>query len=179
MPEAFDPTGLRERIERDIPGTLLPTPRRADVPSVPAKKGEQVAPNLLATDDAVIVAERLPAVARYLRDILGYEMLVNITAIDYLADGVIEMAYHFVRLTGGSPLAIKVRLDRQQPVLPSLTEEWPGADFQEREAFDLFGVVFQGHANLRRIYMWDEFEGFPMRKDFPKQGDKYFENMEE
>jgi len=177
--DASDVAELRERIERALPGTLVPTPSRANTQAVPVKKGEQVAPNFLATDDPVITADQLPNVAGYLRDTLGYELLTNITATDYLADGIIEMVYHFVRLNGGAPIAIKVRTSREQPEVPSLTAEWPGADFQEREAFDLFGVVFRGHANLRRIYMWDEFEGFPMRKDFPKQGDKYFEDTEE
>jgi NADH-quinone oxidoreductase subunit C len=177
--EAFDAVGLRERIERDLPGTLVATPRRVDVPATPVKKGESVRPNFLATDDPVIVADRLPDVARYLRQTLGYELLTNVTATDYLADGVIEVVYHFVCLNGGAPVAIKVRTGREQPEVPSLIEEWPGAAFQEREAFDLYGVVFRGHSNLRRIYMWDEFEGFPMRKDFPKQGDKYFGDVEE
>ena len=55
----------------------------------------------------------------------------------------------------------------------------PDADLQEREAFDMYGVDFPGHPNLVRVYMWDEFEGFPMRKDFPKQGDKYIADEEE
>lgn len=68
---------------------------------------------------------------------------------------------------------LKVRVPRDVPEVPSLTPYWPGANLHEREAFDLFGIIFTGHPFLRRIYMWDEFEGWPMRKDFPKQGDKY------
>jgi NADH-quinone oxidoreductase subunit C len=176
---------LKKRLAQDLPGVLMPTRTRtqtsngseasvADGKAARPKRGEHAPVDLLATDDAVVYPERLPEVARYVRDVLGYELLSNITAVDYLADGVIEMVYHFFHLDGGPALVIKTRVPRDHPVVPSLTDEWPGANLQEREAFDLFGVVFTGHPNLTRIYMWDEFEGWPMRKDFPKQGDKYF-----
>ncbi|HWQ15674.1 MAG TPA: NADH-quinone oxidoreductase subunit C [Roseiflexaceae bacterium] len=176
---------FKQRLARDLPGALAPTPTRApregdgqappgEAPARPRpRKGEEGPPNLLATDDAVVYAGHIPAVARYLRDILGYEYLSNITAVDMLADGVIELVYHFYHLQGGPPLVVKTRVPREDPAVPSLTPEWPGAGLQEREAYDLFGVRFPGHPDLRRVYMWDEFEGFPMRKDFPKQGDKY------
>lgn len=171
---------LRERLRRDMPGALV----EQSAPAAPADDGAiNGAPHkgtaqrsLLATNDVVVAAQRLPDVARYMRDQLGYALLSNITAVDYLADGIIELVYHFVNMAGGPPLVVKVRVPRERAVVPSLTPFWPGADFQEREAFDLFGVEFPGHPDLRRIYMWDEFEGFPMRKDFPKQGDKYMED---
>jgi NADH-quinone oxidoreductase subunit C len=169
-------TTLREALEQALPAAIIATER--PVEAAPTKRGEAVAVNLLATNDIVIQAEQLPTVAAFLRDTLGYALLTNITAVDYLANDLIEVVYHFVRPQGGKPEAIKVRLNRAQPELPSLMAEWPGAALQEREAYDLFGVVFVGHPNLRRIYMWDEFEGFPMRKDFPKQGDKYFMSSE-
>ena len=180
---------LKERLTRDLPGALAP-PRvkiahagngAAPKPAAPAKgrKGEEEPADLLATADAVVLADRLPEVARYVRDELGYELLSNITVTDYLADGVFELVYHFMHLAGGTPLVIKTRVPREQPLVPSLTPFWPGADLQEREAYDMYGVDFPGHPNLMRVYMWDEFEGFPMRKDFPKQGDKYLGDGEE
>jgi len=66
-----------------------------------------------------------------------------------------------------------VRVPRDASAIPSITPFWPGAALQEREAYDLYGVHFPGHPFHRRVYMWDEFEGHPMRKDFPKTGDKY------
>ena len=181
---------LKERLIRDLPGALAPA--RVKEPAahngdgaVPkaahgkGKKGEEGPPDLLATADAVVLAERIPDVARYVRDTLGYELLSNITAVDYLADGVIELVYHFMHLDGGPPLVIKTRVPRDRAVVPALTPFWPGADLQEREAYDMYGVDFPGHPNLTRIYMWDEFEAFPMRKDFPKQGDKYLGDGEE
>jgi NADH-quinone oxidoreductase subunit C len=62
---------------------------------------------------------------------------------------------------------VKIRLtDRQKPLLPSVVALWKGADFQEREIFDLFGISFTGHPNLKRIFLWDGFQGYPLRKDF-------------
>lgn len=180
---------FKERLIRDVPDALAPE-RVAVVqganghgstaaPVSKGKRGEEEPTDLLATGDAVVRAECLPAVVRYVRDILGYELLSNITAVDYLADGLIEMVYHFMHLAGGSPLVVKVRVPREHPVVPSITPFWAGADLQEREAFDLYGVQFPGHPNLKRIYMWDEFEGYPMRRDFPKHGDKYLGEADE
>ena len=166
---------LKERLARDLPGVLVAAP----APAEPAAKGpgrrESAPVNLLATNDALVAPERLAEVAVYVRDVLGCELLSNITAVDYLKDGLFELVYHFSDLDGGPPLVVKTRVPREAPRVPSLTPIWPGADFQEREAYDLYGVEFAGHPDLKRIYLWDEFEGFPMRRDFPKQGDKYFE----
>src|SRR5688572_19589511 len=181
---------LKERLTRDLPGALAPTRLKTQAASnghaveeaaarPKGRKAEEGPVDLLATDDAVVLAERLPDVARYVRDTLGYQLLSNITAVDYLTDGVIELLYRFYHLDGGPPIVIKVRVAREQSVVPSLTALWPGADLQEREAYDLYGVHFPGHPYLKRIYMWDEFEGYPMRKDFPKQGDKYLSDEDE
>ncbi len=128
----------------------------------------------LFDNDAVVLAERLPEVARFMRDQLGYEYLSHITAVDYINYDLIEVMYHFYRLEGGPGQMVRVRVSRDQAIIPSISPFWPGANLQEREAFDLYGVEFPGHPYLRRIYMWDEFEGHPMRKDFPKVGDAYY-----
>lgn len=186
MPE-ISTTELKERFTRDLPGVLAPERAKpvhsqnghADGPPAKGKKGEEGPPDLLATNDPVVLAERIPDVAQYVRDTLGYELLTDLTAVDYLADGLIELIYRFQHLEGGPSLPIKTRVPRARAVVPSITPIWPGADLQEREAFDMYGVDFPGHPNLTRVYMWDEFEGFPMRKDFPKQGDKYLGDGEE
>ena len=181
------PDALRELLARDLPDALAPPPQAppppepppappGDAPATPpARKGKapEAKPDLLATSDVVVLPARIADVARYVRDAAGYQYLSNITAVDFLAEGVIELVYHFYQLEGGPPLVVKARMDRDAPVAPSITPFWPGASLQEREAFDLFGVDFVGHPDLRRVYMWDEFEGYPMRKDFPRQGDKY------
>ena len=164
---------LKAQLARDLPDALVAVMARSELAPVPPQHGKPSLDTLLATDDAVVQPHAIANVARYLRDTHGYVLLTNLTAVDYLRDNVIELVYHFDTMQG-STAVIKTRVPREDPRLPSLTPFWPGADFQEREAFDLYGVVFEGHQNLRRIYMWDEFEGFPMRKDFPRQGDKYF-----
>ncbi len=187
---SMSPTELKERLMRDLPGALAPErPRAHQVTnghppaeaeaSPKSRKAEEGPVDLLATADAIVLAERLPDVVLYVRDTLGYPLLSNLTAVDYLSDGVIEIVYHFLHLDGGPPLVIKVRVPREHAVVPSLTPFWPGANLQEREAYDLYGVQFPGHPNLTRIYMWEEFEGYPMRKDFPKQGDKYLADEDE
>ena len=114
----------------------------------------------------IVKAEKMLDVARYLRDQLGYDFLASATAVDYLPDGLMEMVYHVYRSTGGSALVFKVQVHRDAAVMNSLVSIWPGADFQEREAWDLFGIRFTGHPDLRRILMWEGFHGHPMRKDW-------------
>jgi NADH-quinone oxidoreductase subunit C len=159
---------LRTLLERDLPGVLAPP---AEVPTEPAAKGKKA--DFLTTNDTVVVAERLRDVAVYMRDTLGYAYLSDIAVVDYLNDGLLELVYRFYHPAGGGSLVIKVRVPRDNPHVPALTPVWKGANFHEREGYDLFGVIFDDHPNLQRIYMWEEFVGHPMRKDFPRQGDKY------
>lgn len=116
-----------------------------------------------------IVVDRasLVDVAQAARDELGFDYLSSATAVDYLgiADSM-EMVYHAYRTTGGSALVIKAQTPRENAEIPSLIDVWPGADFQEREAYDLYGINFPGHPNQKRILLWDGFEGYPMRKDW-------------
>jgi NADH-quinone oxidoreductase subunit C/D len=115
----------------------------------------------------VIAADRLAEVARHIRDELGYDYLSNITAVDYASDGYFEMVYHaYSTRRGGAPLVFKVQADASDPVVPSLVSIWPGAEFQEREAWDLMGVDFADHPDLRRILLWEGFAGHPLRKDW-------------
>lgn len=120
----------------------------------------------------VVSAEKLIEVATALRDEMGYDFLSSATAVDYLPEDKLEMVYHFHQSTGGPPLVLHVQVPREEPVIPSLVPVFPGADFQEREAWDLFGIKFPGHPDLRRILMWEGFDGHPMRKDW-REG--YFE----
>ena len=109
---------------------------------------------------------RLVEFARHLRDDLGYSYLTSLTGVDYLPEGKMEVVYHTCSMAGGSPLVFKVQVPRQDPVVPTLVALYPGADFQEREAWDLLGIRFAGHPNLSRILMWEGFEGHPLRKDY-------------
>lgn len=114
----------------------------------------------------VVAADKLPELARYLRDQQGYDYLSMVTSVDW--PGYFEVVYHLYSVTQPKDgLVLKVRLpDKAKPVVPSLTPVWPGADFQEREVYDMMGIRFTGHPNLRRILLWEGFEGWPLRKDF-------------
>lgn len=77
-----------------------------------------------------------------------------------------EVVYQLSSLHGPQLLRIKAIVDREKPVIDSATRIWEGANYLEREAYDMFGIIFKGHPNLKRIYMWDDFEGYPLRKDY-------------
>jgi NADH-quinone oxidoreductase subunit D/NADH-quinone oxidoreductase subunit C/D len=106
------------------------------------------------------------------RDELGYDYLSSVTGVDYLPEGKMEVVYHLYRSTGGPALELKTQVERENAVVPSLVPIFPGAELQEREAWDLLGIRFDGHPDLRRILMWEGFNGHPLRKDWREP---YFE----
>ena len=114
----------------------------------------------------VVKAEKLLEVALALRDEMGYDYLSSLTGVDYQPEGKMEVVYHLYRSTGGGAVVLKVQTPRDAAVVPSLVSVYPGADFQEREAWDLLGIRFEGHPDLRRILMWEGFAGHPLRKDW-------------
>jgi len=118
-------------------------------------------------EGVIVHPEKLVEVATAVRDDLGCNLLSSATYVDYLADGFFEMVYHAYNThKGGKPVIFRAQTPRDVATLPSLTNVWAGADFQEREAWDLMGIKFTGHPNLKRILMWEGFEGHPMRKDW-------------
>jgi NADH-quinone oxidoreductase subunit C/D len=121
-------------------------------------------------DSLVVDPARLVQVAEYLRDSqdLHYDFLSNVTGVDYMGRGPrFEVVYHLYSTSrGGGPVVLKARADETDPQLPSLTPVWPSADLQEREIWDLYGIRFSGHPNLKRILLWEGFYGHPMRKDY-------------
>jgi NADH-quinone oxidoreductase subunit D/NADH-quinone oxidoreductase subunit C/D len=115
----------------------------------------------------IVPADQLPKIAEYLRDDLGFNYLSSVTGVDLIEDGKMEVVYHTYNIReGGGSVTLKVHVDREDPVVPSLVPLWPGADLQEREIWDLYGIKFEGHPDLRRILMWEGFDGHPMRKDW-------------
>jgi len=113
--------------------------------------------------------ESLIAVAGFLKGPPhSYRMLLDLTCVDLRASvGVFEMVYHLNSLERPSRVRIKVRLGADGPAVDSLTGLWKNADWLEREVFDMFGVAFMGHPDLRRILMYEGFEGHPLRKSYP------------
>jgi NADH:ubiquinone oxidoreductase subunit C len=103
------------------------------------------------------------------------DYLSSVTAADYLQ--FLETVYHFysMELKSGTPVVLRVRAPKENPKVPSLVPVFRSAEFQEREAFDTYGVVYEGHPDLRRIFMWDGFEGFPMRKDYVQEDSETLE----
>lgn len=93
-----------------------------------------------------------------------FDRLGNLTAVDY-PDG-FELVYHLHSSRKRHTVAVKARLPKENPAAPSVTSLWPSADFQEREVYDLLGIRFENHPNLQRILLPDDFEGYPLRKDF-------------
>lgn len=100
-----------------------------------------------------------------------FNFLSDITCVDwYPAEPRFEVIYHLLSIPKKERLRLKVRLNSSSPAIESLTSVWPGANFFEREVFDLFGIRFTGHPNLQRILMPEDWEGYPLRKDYPVEG---------
>ncbi|MDK2894446.1 MAG: NADH-quinone oxidoreductase subunit [Moorella sp. (in: firmicutes)] len=114
----------------------------------------------------VVPADQLLAVMKELKERRGYNFLTDLTAVDYKDEDRIEMVYHLLAVPEAKELRVKVNLSRRHPEVPSLTAIWPAAEVQEREVYDLMGVIFKGHPNLKRILCPDDFSGHPLRKDF-------------
>jgi len=114
----------------------------------------------------IVQADNLIEVATFIRDELGYDYLSSVTGVDYLPEGKMESVYHAYQSTGGEGLVFKVQVPRDNAVVPSLVQIYPGADLQERETWDLLGIYYEGHPDLRRVLLWEGFDGHPLRKDW-------------
>jgi NADH-quinone oxidoreductase subunit C len=156
--------GLADGIRRLIPGATIQPADAIDMPTLD------------------VVREQIVDICRVLRDDPGlqFSFLAEITAADLLPNEPrYEVVYHlaclgpaFAQASGAAParrLRLRVWLPGQDPRLPSVTSVYPAAGWLERELFDLFGLVFEGHPDLRRILMADDWEGYPLRKDYPVQ----------
>ena len=114
--------------------------------------------------------DRLEELALSLRDEDGFEMLVDLSGIDHGEDAEprFSSVAHFYSLVLRSYIRVHVACpDNKKPVIPSISGAFPGANWHEREAYDMFGIEFSGHPDLRRILMWDDYPYFPLRKEFP------------
>ncbi len=118
----------------------------------------------------------LTAVAKFLKESPDYQMdyLSSATAADYL--DYLETVYHLYSMAKKhGPVVLRVRVKRDDPKCPSLVPLYRGAEFQERDNFDLFGIEYEGHPDLRRVMMWEGFDGFPMRKDYQQEDSETLE----
>jgi NADH-quinone oxidoreductase subunit C len=143
----------------------------------------------LGDETAVVRRDALLPVCTWLKESpdMGFNMLVDLTVVDYLGmlpaarvdspgmerttpGGIpprLEVVYHLLSLGHGTRLRLKVGVEEADPWVPSVLPLWKSANWMEREAFDLYGVRFDGHPDLRRILLYDEFVGHPLRKDYP------------
>jgi len=121
-----------------------------------------------STQDSLVVrTDSLLKVARYLKDTedLLLDYFNYVTAVDYYS--YFEVVYQLTSTEHNHMVLLKTRCyDRENPTVPSVTGLWQGADFQEREIYDLMGINFEGHPNMKRIFLWEGFQGHPLRKDF-------------
>jgi NADH-quinone oxidoreductase subunit C len=151
------------------------------IAAVPGAQIEIINSTPAAAQPALLVdPEHIFGVGKFFKEDPHFQMdfCSCVTGVDYPKLGVIEVVYHLysVAMKHG-PVILKVRAPREleQCRVPSLTPLWRGGEFQEREAFDLYGVKFDGHHDLRRILMWDEFRDHPMRKDYVPPADYEWE----
>jgi NADH-quinone oxidoreductase subunit C len=122
----------------------------------------------------IVSAERVYALLEFLKQPCGFDLLAELGGADYLqypeAKDRYGVWYVLVNTTTGLRMIVKTFANDPEPSLPSVFPLWKGADWMEREVYDMFGVVFEGHPDLRRILMPDEFAAFPLRKDYPMRG---------
>ncbi|MCL2706844.1 MAG: NADH-quinone oxidoreductase subunit C [Dehalococcoidia bacterium] len=126
---------------------------------------EQFGEGFTASTDCLEVPPNLVAkAAEYIKNMLDFNYFDMVTAADY--PDRFELIYRLQSLSHNVLATFKVICSRENPSVPSLANLWLGASLQEREIYDLFGIEFSGHPNLKRIVLWDDFEGYPLRKDF-------------
>ena len=122
----------------------------------------------------VVSSASLLDVMQYLKDERQFDLLVDVTCVDYLnyrdALNRFGLVYLIASTITNERLAVRVFLDEPKLTVPSMTPLWKGANWLEREVYDMFGIQFDGHPDLRRILMPEEFTAFPLRKDYPMQG---------
>lgn len=140
------PSPEEEAIREQFPGADQESMRAVEVPTL------------------VIDRTQIEGVARFLKERLGYNLPACASGVDRVEQ--FEVVYHLQSLETSRLFGLKVRVPKEDPHTPTLTGVWRGVDWHEREVFDLFGILFDGHPDLRRILLPDDWEGHPLRKDY-------------
>lgn len=155
LPEVAAQNPIAVELEKAVPGSVLDLKTEVDGPVI------------------YVLGSSIVAVAKHLRDDAGFERLSSVTAVDWWPrDPRFEVVYLLHSLAKNERLRIVLRA-RESDSLESVSRIWRSANWYEREVFDLFGVQFYNHPNLERIMMPADWEGHPLRKDFPVHGHKY------
>jgi NADH-quinone oxidoreductase subunit C len=135
--------------------------------------GEAVLDTVFFRERAAVLVtpESVPATLAHLRE-KGYRFLASVHGVDYFPEEPrLGVHYELLDMQTVDRISVRTRVSTDEPHVPSVTPEWPTADHQEREIFDMFGVVFDGHHDMRRILMPEDYEGHPQRRDFPIGGE--------
>lgn len=145
---------LKARLEAEFPGLVtMPPEFRAETTLI------------------VNAASRLPGVLRFLERECAFDYLVDISSVDHMdQEPRFELVYEIYSYGASQHLRVKARLPEESAAAPSVCDIWPTANWHEREIFDMMGIRFEGHPDLRRILMWDGYPYHPLRKDFPLEG---------
>jgi NADH-quinone oxidoreductase subunit C len=119
----------------------------------------------------LVTPDSVPATLAQLRE-QGYGFLASVHGVDYFPEEPrLGVHYELLDMSAVDRITVRTRVPIDAPTVPSVTPEWPTADHQEREIYDMFGVIFEGHHDLRRILMPEDYEGHPQRRDFPMGGE--------
>ena len=119
----------------------------------------------------IVTPARVREVLAFLRE-RGFAFLASVHGLDYFPEEPrLGVQYEMLDMTNVDRITVRLRVPLDEPTVPSVTPDWPTADHQEREIYDMFGVIFEGHHDLRRILMPEDYEGFPQRRDFPVGGE--------
>ncbi len=143
----------------------------ADLASIASRFEVQKKYEFRGETTLVVSPEAIHEVAALCKNELGYSYLLDLSGVDNFGEEPrFEVVYELYQLERGDHLRLKVLVSEDHLEVPSVSDIWPTADWHEREAYDMFGIKFSGHPDLRRILMWDGYPFFPLRKDFPLGG---------
>jgi NADH-quinone oxidoreductase subunit C len=146
----------------------------ATLDALKAKLGELPTSEFRGQTRVVVVKDKLLDAMRLLKEACGFDLLVDVTCVDYLnyrdARDRFGLVYLLASTETNERITIRVFLNEPDLTVPTMYDLWHGADWLEREVFDMYGIRFEGHPDLRRILMPEEFSAFPLRKDYPMQG---------
>jgi NADH-quinone oxidoreductase subunit C len=137
-----------------------------------ADEGAEISTSFFRDQAALLVAPgAVPATLERLRA-RGYRFLASVHGLDYFPEEPrLGVHYELLDMSAVDRISVRTRVTIAEPTVPSVTPDWPTADHQEREIYDMFGVIFEGHPDLRRILMPEDYEGHPQRRDFPVGGE--------
>lgn len=150
----------------------MPTPKlSADVAAIESKFRVLKRMEAFGETSLIVEREEIGELCRFAKETLGFAFLLDISGVDHFGEEPrFEVVYELYHLDRGEHLRLKLRVSEDELEVPTVSHVWATADWHEREAYDMYGIRFRGHPDLRRILMWEGYPFFPLRKDFPLAG---------